>query len=48
MVQNEFDVGCSVEQLNDKTFYIDVLGWSEDVWDFSDLDVENGKYPVLK
>ena len=39
---------CTVEQLNSKEFYTKTLGWSEDVWDFSELDVENGKYPRLK
>ncbi len=39
---------CSLEQLFSKEFYTETLGWSEDVWDFSELDVENGKYPVLK
>lgn len=39
---------CTVDQLNLKSFYTDVLGWSEDVWDISNLDVENGNYPKLK
>jgi hypothetical protein len=39
---------CTVEQLNSKEFYTETLGWSEDIWDFSELDVESGKYPVLK
>ena len=39
---------CSTAQLNSKEFYTKTLGWSEDVWDFSDLDFENGKYPKLK
>ena len=39
---------CTIEQLNSKEFYTDVLGWSEDVWDLSELDIENGKYPKLK
>ena len=39
---------CTAEQLNTKAFYTETLGWSEDVWDFSDLDVENGKCPMLK
>jgi len=39
---------CTVEQLNTKSFYTDTLGWSEDVWDFSELDSANGKYPELK
>ena len=39
---------CTVEQLNSKDFYTETLGWSEEIWDFSELDVENGKYPKLK
>lgn len=42
------DASCTIEQLNTKSFYTETLGWSEDVWDFSDLDVENGKYPNLR
>ena len=41
-------IQLTVEQMNDKSFYTDVLGWSEDVWDFSELDIENGKCPILK
>jgi hypothetical protein len=41
-------VTATKEQLNTKSFYTDVLGWSEDVWDFSHLDVDNGLYPTLK
>ena len=39
---------CTVDDLNSKNFYNETLGWSEDVWDLSDLDAENGKYPKLK
>lgn len=39
---------CTLQQLNTKSFYVDTLGWSEDVWDFSNIDVQNGKYPTLK
>ena len=39
---------CNTKQLNSKGFYTETLTWSEDVWDFSSLDVENGKYPTLK
>lgn len=45
---DELATGVSIEQLNSKEFYTETLGWSEDIWDFSDLDVENGKYPRLK
>lgn len=36
------------QNLNSKSFYIDTLKWSEDIWDFSDLDLASGKYPKLK
>ena len=36
------------EKMNDKSFYTDVLGWDEEVWDLDDLDIANGKYPTLK
>jgi hypothetical protein len=39
---------CTADQLNSKAFYTDTLGWNEAVWDFSDLDAANGKYPKLK
>ena len=39
---------CTAEQLNSMEFYTQTLGWSEADWDFSELDVENGKYPKLK
>ena len=39
---------CTASQLNSKEFYTDTLGWSESIWDFSELDVENGKCPKLK
>jgi len=42
------DALCTVDQLNSVEFYTETLGWSEDIWDLSDLDFENGKYPVLK
>lgn len=39
---------CTISHLNSKEFYTNTLGWSEDIWDLSELDVENGKYPKLK
>ena len=39
---------CTIEQLNSKHFYTEILGWSEEVWDFTELDFANGKYPKLK
>ena len=39
---------CTIEKLNTKSFYTETLGWSEDIWDLSELDVENGKFPKLK
>jgi len=39
---------CTLEQLSSKEFYTETLGFSEEIWDFSELDAENGKYPTLK
>ncbi len=37
------------EYLNDKnTFYVEMLGWSESVWDLSNLNFAEGLYPVLR
>ena len=41
-------IQCSIDQLNSKEFYTKTLGWSADIWGFSELDFENGKYPKLK
>jgi hypothetical protein len=43
-----FGTSCTVDQLNDKAFYTEKLGWSEDVWVFENLDVINGVYPTLR
>ncbi len=42
------DENVTIDQLNSKSFYTDTLGWSEEIWNFDDLDAENGKYPTLK
>jgi len=39
---------CTVVQLDDILFYTDTLGWDGDIWDFSNLDFENGMFPKLK
>lgn len=31
-----------------REFFAGVLKWNEEIWDFSELDVESGKYPKLK
>ena len=36
------------EELNSKSFYVIVLGWDEQIWDFTDLDYEKGQLPTLK
>ena len=45
---NELGTSCKVDQLNSAEFYTDTLGWDAEIWDFSNLDFGNGKYPVLK
>ena len=37
----------SLEQLNNRDFYLDDLGWNISIWTFSNLDFANGKYPTL-
>lgn len=44
----DYDVTCTIEQLNSKEFYTDTLGWDELIWNLDNLDVENGIYPTLK
>ena len=46
--KNDNFESCTTVQLNSEEFYTETLGWSEDIWDFSELDIENGKYPKLK
>jgi hypothetical protein len=48
IISDEYCISCTPYQLNSKGFYTETLGWSEDIWDFSELDVENGKHPKLK
>ena len=40
--------GPSDYEVNNKLFYTSVLGWSEDIWDFSALSDEKWSYPTLK
>ena len=44
----DYEVLCTVYDLNSKSFYTDALGWSEEVCDLSSLDFEAGLYPKLK
>jgi hypothetical protein len=48
IISDEYCISCTPYQLNSKEFYTETLGWNEDIWDFSELDMENGKYPKLK
>ena len=41
-------ITVTVQQLADKSFWTDTLGWDESIWIFDDLDPENGKYPALR
>lgn len=38
----------SQEQLQEKSFWRDTLGWDEAIWNFDDLDPSSGKYPTLR
>ncbi len=48
--ENSYTLGENVtaEQLNSKEFYTGVLGFDETAWNFAELDILNGKYPILK
>lgn len=35
---------CNEEDLNNKSFYTDTLGWDEEIWDLEDIIFENGAY----
>lgn len=41
IISYEYCISCASYQLNSKEFYIETLEWSEDIWDFSELDVES-------
>lgn len=41
IISDEYCISCTSYQLNSKEFYIETLEWSEDIWDFSELDVES-------
>lgn len=45
---SNFGNSTNVTQLNHRSFYVNTLGWSEDIWDFSDLNYDEDQYPVLK
>ena len=38
----------TISYLNTASFYTDTLGWDEEIWDFSSLNYEEGKYPTLR
>ncbi len=38
----------TLQQLAEKSFWRDTLGWDEAIWNFDDLDPSSGKYPTLR
>ena len=38
----------SLSNMSSSTFYASSLGWDPDVWDFTNVDLENNVYPELK
>ena len=48
IIESQYANHMEISQLNLKAFYTDTLGWDEDIWNFEDLDFENGKTPTLK
>ena len=39
---------CNAADLNNPGFFTGTLTWDIGIWDFSNLDFANGKYPTLK
>ena len=39
---------CTLAQLNSSSFYTDTLDWDSAVWNVTQLDFENERYPMLK
>ena len=48
VIYNNMDVLFTVDQLNNKIFYLYNLGWTENIWNLDNLDIENGLYPSLR
>jgi hypothetical protein len=46
-VNKEEGGGRTAAQM-DEAFWTETVGFSRDIWDFTDLDVANHKYPQLK
>ncbi len=52
----EYDRNCNfvlndnatANDFNSKSFYIEKLGFSEEIWNLDELDVKNGKFPTPK
>jgi hypothetical protein len=48
-ILNEFDsLIVTVNQLNTQDFYLNVLEWDPEIWNFEDLDFENNVNPTLR
>lgn len=44
---NTTGTACTLAQLNSAAFYTETLGWSNSIWDLSELDFANDKIPGL-
>ena len=44
---NTAGTAVTIEQLNDPSFYTDMLGWDSTFWDLTDLDFKKGKHPTF-
>ncbi len=40
----DYDYFCTTDELNDINFYINKLGWNQNVWNLEQLNFSNGKY----
>jgi hypothetical protein len=49
-VYDDDDIGIRETDLSafDLDFFIDTLHWNDDIWDFTNINVRNEKYPILK
>ncbi|MCI6717039.1 MAG: hypothetical protein MR485_06080, partial [Mollicutes bacterium] len=42
------NINCAISGYEKKEYYINELGWSEDIWDFDNPEFQNGGYLKLK
>ena len=45
--ENQSATSVSKDKLNDKSFYINGLGFDPQIWNFAELDIDNNKLPIF-